>query len=304
MPSTETTAGSARPGRTEGGVTGVEIAWRVLTPLAGVSRWRCLERAQGATVERRQLWRVIAFVHAGAYGVSGPRGRGLVDPLHVAFFGPGEPYTTAHPCGVGDHGSALVLREDLFDDLLRSRFPEAADDPRRLGPTGPCPTPVLLRHRTLLSQVESDASDLAVEEEAIGIVDALLAAAAAGRREGTAGVRRAHLDLAAWVRELLGREFRQPLRLETIATRMEVTPAHLCRVFRRATGWSIHRYVTHLRLRAALESLASGEDDLSGLACDLGFSSHSHFTFAFRCEFGVPPSAWRGPRPAPRARFR
>jgi AraC-like DNA-binding protein len=304
MPSTETGAGSARAGHTEGEVLGVAIAWRVLTPLAGVSRWHCLERAPGATEERRQLWRVIAFVHAGAYEVSGPRGRALVDPLHVAFFGPGEPYTTAHPCGVGDHGSALVLREDLFDDLLRSRFPEAADDPRRLGPAGPCPTPVLRRHRTLLRDAESGASDLAVEEEAIGIVDALLEAATARRHE-RAGARRAHLDLAAGVRELLGREFHRPLRLETIAMRMEVSPAHLCRVFRSATGWSIHRYLTHLRLRTALESLSSGEEDLSGLACDLGFSSHSHFTFAFQREFGAPPSAWRGPRPArARARFR
>jgi AraC-like DNA-binding protein len=294
-------------GRTDGEVKGVEIAWRARTPLAGVSRWRCLERAPGATVERRQLWRVIAFVHAGAYEVRGPRGRALADPLHVAFFGPGEPYTTAHPCGPGDHGSALVLREDLFDDLLRSRFPEAADDPRRLGPVGPCSTAVLRRHRTLLRRVESAAPDLAVEEEVTGVVDALLAAAGAGRRYETPGARRAHLDLAAWVRELLGREFRRPLRLETIATRLAVTPAHLCRVFRKATGWSIHRYLTHLRLRAALESLASGEEDLSGLACDLGFSSHSHFTEAFRREFGVPPSVWRGARSrpaAPRARFR
>ena len=30
-----------------------------------------------------------------------------------------------------------------------------------------------------------------------------------------------------------------------------------------------------------------------GLALDLGFSDHSHFTNAFREEFGAPPSAFR-----------
>ena len=294
-----------RSGRTDGEVTGIEIAWQVTTPLAGVSRWRCLERAHGRTVERRQWWRVVAFVHAGAYEVRDSRGRALVDPLHVAFFGPGDPYTTAHPCGFGDHGSALVLRDDLFHDLLRVRFPEAADDPRRLGPAGPCPVPVLRRHRSLLRLVGAGAAELAVEEETIGIVDALLAAAAEGRRGDAAGALLRQRDLSEATREILGREFRSPLRLGSIAARLQVTPAHLCRVFRRTTGWSIHRYLTHLRLRAALESLASGEEDLSGLAFDLGFSSHSHLTYAFRREFGVPPSAWRAARPAPpRARFR
>ena len=287
------------------GVTGVEIAWRSQTPLVGVSRWRCLERQAGVTAERRQHWRVIAFVHAGAYELRDARGRALVDPLHVAFFRPEEPYTTTHPCGFGDHGSALVLREDLFTDILRARFPEAADDADRLGPTGPCPTAALRRHWALLRAIESDRAvdDLAVEEASIGVAGSIVAAAGTRRRQEEPAARLRHRDLAEGTKELLGRDFRRPLRLESIASRMRVTPAHLCRVFRKATGWSIHRYLTWLRLRAALEPLASGEADLSGLAFDLGFASHSHFTSAFRREFGLPPSAWRG-RPAADARAR
>jgi len=38
---------------------------------------------------------------------------------------------------------------------------------------------------------------------------------------------------------------------------------------------------------------AGGEEDLTSLALDLGFSSHSHLTDAFRKEFGNPPSAMR-----------
>ena len=281
-------------------VTGVDIAWRSLTPLVGVTRWRCHERAHGLTGERRQFWPVIGFVHTGAYEVSGPRGRALVDPLHVAFFHPGEPYRTAHPCGLGDQGSALVLREDLFTDILRARLPEAADDPRRLGAAGPCPTSPLRRHLTLLRALDAGVAveDADVEETTIGVADGLVAAFAGRRRDPAPEARRAHRDLAEEAKEFLGREFRRPLRLESIAARLGVTPAHLCRVFRKITGWSIHGYLTHLRLRASLEPLASGEPDLSGLAFDLGFSSHSHFTYAFRREFGVPPSACRGRRAA------
>jgi AraC family transcriptional regulator len=51
----------------------------------------------------------------------------------------------------------------------------------------------------------------------------------------------------------------------------------------------MHRYLNRLRLLEALEPLAQGEADLSTLALDLGFSSHSHFTAAFRKEFAMSP---------------
>ena len=68
---------------------------------------------------------------------------------------------------------------------------------------------------------------------------------------------------------------------------------HLCRSFRRATGLTLHDYRDEVRLRLALERLEGGERDLSRLALDLGYSSHSHFTAAFRRSFGAPPSSMR-----------
>jgi hypothetical protein len=64
-------------------------------------------------------------------------------------------------------------------------------------------------------------------------------------------------------------------------------------VAKRETGVTLHGYVAGLRLRAALEELAKGCPDLGLLALELGFSSHSHFSAAFRQEFGRPPSAAR-----------
>jgi AraC-like DNA-binding protein len=57
-------------------------------------------------------------------------------------------------------------------------------------------------------------------------------------------------------------------------------------------AWSFHRYLTRLRLRAALERLPDASD-LTALALELGFSSHSHFTDAFRREFRRTPSEAR-----------
>jgi AraC-like DNA-binding protein len=55
---------------------------------------------------------------------------------------------------------------------------------------------------------------------------------------------------------------------------------------------TLHAYRNDLRLRSSLEQLESG-GDLTRLALDLGYSSHSHFTSSFRVLFGVPPSAIR-----------
>ncbi|NOT06869.1 MAG: helix-turn-helix transcriptional regulator, partial [Gemmatimonadales bacterium] len=79
----------------------------------------------------------------------------------------------------------------------------------------------------------------------------------------------------------------------TLARRLGVSPYHLCRVFREATGTTLHAYRLDLRLRAALEQLDLPGAPLSRLAHELGFSSHSHFTATLRRRFGTTPSAFR-----------
>lgn len=289
-------------------VNGIDIAPIYETPLIRLTRWTCRERDTGATGERQQLWWVMGFVHEGAFAVRTPRGGALIDSLHAVVFHPFEPYTTSHPCGTGDHGSGLVLREDLFRELLARRHPRAAEDIRRLHPAALCPTAALRRQLDLLRAAESaeGLDPLAAEETAVALSAEIFdTATEAVPRAGVDATSARHRDLAENVKTHLGREFRRPLHLASIAAAVESTPAHLCRVFRKATGETIHRYLTRLRLRAALEPLLMGADDLSGLALDLGFSSHSHFTYAFRREFGCTPSRWRdaASRP-PRARIR
>jgi AraC family transcriptional regulator len=81
--------------------------------------------------------------------------------------------------------------------------------------------------------------------------------------------------------------------LDDVARAVHVSPFHLARIFQQHTGAPIHRYLTQLRLRTSLERIADGAEDLSALALELGFSSHSHFTDAFRNEFGTTPAEAR-----------
>jgi len=65
-------------------------------------------------------------------------------------------------------------------------------------------------------------------------------------------------------------------------------------VFKRETGYTINQYLLYLRLLATAERMVEQPTtDLTTIAFDYGFASHSHLSAAFRQMFGVSPSAFR-----------
>ncbi len=96
----------------------------------------------------------------------------------------------------------------------------------------------------------------------------------------------------------------QPHRNDTlseIAAIAHCSPFHLARQFRCHSGISLHGYRTRLRMSVAIQRLRDGESNLSLLAADLGYSSHSHFTSVFRRSFGAAPHQVRTNLTAQRA---
>ena len=65
------------------------------------------------------------------------------------------------------------------------------------------------------------------------------------------------------------------------------------RIFSQWEGLRLRGYLGRLRAQLAAERLLQGTRDLTGLALDLGYSDHSHFTNAFRHAWGEPPSRFR-----------
>jgi AraC family transcriptional regulator len=93
-------------------------------------------------------------------------------------------------------------------------------------------------------------------------------------------------------KEFLERELSNQVRLIHVARAVSASPAYLTDLFHRVEGVSLHKYLTQLRLARALVELPHTAD-LTALALTLGFSSHSHFSFAFRRAFGCTPSQFR-----------
>jgi AraC-like DNA-binding protein len=152
-----------------------------------------------------------------------------------------------------------------------------------------CPRLQALRatYRHMLTARE-DCDALAAEELTLEVLRASL---------HTNGHRRATnafvtMRLIRRTKEFLQEHLSKRLRLVDIAGAVGASPAYLTDLFTKVEGLSLHRYLTQLRLARALNDLPSVAD-LTTVALDSGFSSHSHFTFAFRQSFGCTPSQFR-----------
>jgi AraC-like DNA-binding protein len=79
--------------------------------------------------------------------------------------------------------------------------------------------------------------------------------------------------------------------LDDLAGTLYTSPYHLARLFRAATGFSVHGYLVQLRLRLGLDRLDGRSEEIGEVGRVLGFGTHSHFTASFRRAFGLTPSA-------------
>ena len=222
----------------------------------------------------------------------------VADPQVVTIYNRGQEYTRARLAPEGDRCDWFGISPATARDIVSAYDVRAADEtsPFRYQ-RGPCSRQLYLRQRALFHQLERGQIDgLAAEESALAIIDAVIAAAfhADGRRPIPLGSADAHRDLVERARADIAAHVCEPTTVTDIARRLGVSAFHLCRVFRRLAGTSLHAYRIDLRRRMSLEPLAADRVNVSRLAADLGFASHSHFTATVRQGFGLTPTDLRG----------
>jgi AraC-like DNA-binding protein len=222
----------------------------------------------------------------------------LADSTRITFYNPGQPYQRRALDPAGDASDWITVSEDLAREVVGRIDPRAADAEAgafRWAYGGSVPA-VYLERRLLHQHVrQAEAADpLLIEERAIHLFAGVMSALYASRGvEPARPGRRNHRELAEAACAHLNRTFARHEGLTPIAQSVGTSVFHLCRVFRRETGLSIHAYRTQLRLRHALEAMDRRDADLLALALGVGYSGHSHFTAAFRKHFGLSPSQVR-----------
>ncbi|GMV81949.1 MAG: hypothetical protein AMXMBFR7_31330 [Planctomycetota bacterium] len=119
-------------------------------------------------------------------------------------------------------------------------------------------------------------------EEARSAPAALSPVGALSRRETV-------LRAQAFMRRNLHREIGR----EEVAAAVHLSAPHLARVFRAATGQTLNRSLTEMRLTQAKERLVGSSLSITQIAREVGFSSLSHFSQLFLREVGNTPSDYR-----------
>jgi AraC-like DNA-binding protein len=241
----------------------------------------------------------VVFPHTSV--VIRQRGREAVlgTPNHTIFYEPDQLYERELHSPRGDQCVFISVSDSAISELAEDGRITLLDRAGRLRSThAPTRGQTYLSHHLLIRRLRSHrlgrghAELAAIELARVALRQPLPATRA---RRATTAVAHRELAEAAKARLFVGLE--DPLPLHALARELHTSPFHLARIFRAETGFSVDAYRRALRLRRALEKLPESKGELTSLALELGFASHSHFSYAFKREFGLAPSALRDGRP-------
>ena len=239
-------------------------------------------------VERQNL-NAIALPISGVFSKHDAPGRHVIGtPSHAVFFAADAPYRIGFPGGIGDRAITLRFGEDLAPEQF------SRSDGETLTSQGLLPARAMMLRNLLWTRLErAEADEFEAETLGLDLLNMALKSVRSGNpalRSQTQTRRRRALER---VKEAVALAPSRKWNVANLADIANLSPFHLCHVFRDHVGTSIYDYVLHERLAQTLDAVLDCGDDLTAIALDAGFASHSHFTARFRSFFGCTPAALR-----------
>lgn len=223
----------------------------------------------------------------------GARRQSVVTANHAVLVPADVPYRLSFPGALGDHALTLRLADEAVDEVLPAAGLRRGHERSLLGFKALLsPSAMLARNLFWRRLLERDMDALGAEEFGVRLIQSVLQAADidGATRRADARTRASRRRQVERVKEAVAVAPDRKWSLDQLAKVACASPYHLARSFRESTGTSIHQYLLRLRLGLALRRLLASEADLTTIASDLGFSSHSHFSARFRAVFGTTPT--------------
>jgi YesN/AraC family two-component response regulator len=87
--------------------------------------------------------------------------------------------------------------------------------------------------------------------------------------------------------------YAEAISLKDVAHSVGISKEYLARCFQQETGLTLVTYLNRYRIGQAKARLKAGEQNLTEIALEVGFSSEHYFSRVFRQEIGMSPSAYR-----------
>jgi AraC family transcriptional regulator len=259
------------------------------SPIVTVRDVYCQGNCRPQSAEECATTTELVFGYRGVYVRHLGQDQAVAEANQVLFFNANEGYRVSHPVPGGDGSLSLALSEGQLCELTPPHFlrdsATLAFRPQRLRIDARAQALVaLLRHslrQKIAEPLEAESLALTLVQRALGPRTTHAAGASVGRQR-----------LVDRVKLVLTSDLARRWTLAEIAAEVRGSPVYLTQVFQQVEGLPLYRYQLRLRLARALYLLAQ-YDDLTALSLDLGFSSHSHFSAAFREAYGRSPSEFR-----------
>ena len=250
---------------------------------------RCRGECRHRGVEECAAATHLVFPYRGLFMRHVGGTQSVADANHVLFFNGGEGYQVSHPTAGGDACLSLSISQPLLRELApaallqRRDAPTFRDQSLRIDERAQVLV-ALLRHSLRCGAIEP------LEAESLALT--LVCRSLGPRTTHAPGSTRTRQRLVDRAKLLLASDLTRRWTLAGIASEVGGSPVYLTQAFKQVEGMPLYRYHLHLRLARALDLIADCED-VASLALDLGFSSHSHFSAAFRQAYGRTPSEFR-----------
>ena len=247
----------------------------------GECRHRSAEECTGSTQ--------LVFPYRGLYLRHVGSTQSVANANHVLFFNAGEGYQVSHPVTGGDACLSLSVSQPLLRELAPAALLQRRDQPvfhhqaLRIDERAQVLV-ALLRHSLRNGNIEP------LEAESLALT--LVCRSLGPRTTHAPGASHGRQRLVDRAKLLLASDLTRRWALADIAAEVGGSPVYLTQAFQQVEGMPLYRYHLRLRLARALDLIADCED-VAALAQDLGFSSHSHFSAAFRQAYGRTPTAFR-----------
>ncbi|NSL86850.1 helix-turn-helix transcriptional regulator [Chitinophaga sp. Mgbs1] len=100
-------------------------------------------------------------------------------------------------------------------------------------------------------------------------------------------------EWAEKIKEVLHDQWNQPLSLEMLAAQLDLHPVSISRSFARYFGCSAGDYLRKIKIEKALPLIRAGQQRLTAIAYECGFTDQAHFTRTFRHITGMLPKAYK-----------
>lgn len=259
------------------------------SPTVAVRDTYCRGTSRNQSPEEYTLTTQLIFPYRGIYVRHVGQDQAVAEANQLLFFNAMEGYRVSHPVPGGDASLTLVLDESQLHELaprdLLCDGSRLAFSRQRLRIDARTQALVaLLRHslrERIAESLEAETLSLTLVQRSLG-----------PRRTRAAGGTYGRQRLVDRVKLLLASDLARRWTLAEIAAEVHGSPVYLTQVFQQVEGLPLYQYQLRLRLARALDLL--GEyDDLTSLALDLGFSSPSHFSAAFRKLYDRSPSEFK-----------